>query len=402
MPEAAPGTGTLGGSLPVATGRPYTKWYNVHERHSLSEFKTEGLILIVTTIIFVFHFIGTRINRTKAKAWMKANARAMQNEFAAVGFDRAPNMDADSLQTDKLIREKSLCEFTAYATGRQNAAFMDVNLSLTKKYNPLMLAFEMGAAFMSETFGEFPEDTVEAVIYPFDGKESLTVPMRRDIPEEEQQQRGKDFKSSFDGFVWAIVNKSRMQKLRDERYDLSLTATKDNSKLPEWLSVMSESAEVTDTFLTKELAEVIKNAGDNFHYLVISDQPTDSPKKLEDTTPRKRIMVKYTMPSSGNYDNMVPLLEYFMRIPDLLAEKAHFRPEVLRKLRTPRDAKINQIKKADEEERADDRLAEKERLKKAKRDADLKGLDAKAQKKYLEKEQQKEQRRSQKKMTMRG
>lgn len=331
---------------------------------------------------------------------MRANAGAMQSEFASVGFDRGVTMDADSLQAEKFLREKSLSEFTSYATGRQNAAFMDVNINMTKKFNPILLGVEKAGSFLAESLGAAPEDTVEAVIYPFDGKESLTVPVRRDIPEEEQ--RPKDSKTSFDGFVWAVVNKSRMQKLRDDRYDVSLTATKDNSKLPEWLSVMSESAEITDTFLTKELADLVKAVGDDFHYLIVSDQPSDSPRSLEETTPRKRIMIKYNMPSGDNYDAVLPLFSYFMRIPDLLVEKAHFRPEVLKKLRTPREAKVNQIKKSFEEEAAEDRLAEREKAKKAKRDADLKGLDAKAQKKYLDKEREKEQRRSQKKMTMRG
>ena len=54
-----------------------------------------------------------------------------------------------------------------------------------------------------------------------------------------------------------IVNKMQMRKLRDERYDASLTFTKDNSKLPDWATVMSESAEVTDMMLTKD-----SNCGD--------------------------------------------------------------------------------------------------------------------------------------------
>ncbi|KAJ2962577.1 hypothetical protein NQ176_g10929 [Zarea fungicola] len=193
-----------------------------------------------------------------------------------------------------------------------------------------------------------------------------------------------------------------MQRLRDQRYDVSLTATKDSPKLPEWLTVMSESAEITDTFLTAQLIEAVVALGDNFHYLVISDQPTENPTTLDETVPRKRLHLKYSLPSDGYYDTYVPLFQYLLRMPDQLVAQAHFRPEVLKKVRNVREAKINQIKKLAEEERSEERLAEKEKAKKAKRDAELKGLDAKAQKKYLEKEQAKEQRKSQKKMTMRG
>ena len=84
-------------------------------------------------------------------------------------------------------------------------------------------------------------------------------------------------KSTFDGFVWAIVHKERMQRLRDDRYDASLTVTKDNPKLPSWLAVMTENAEITNTFLTPELIDAVTKAGDNFEFLIITDQPIDKP-----------------------------------------------------------------------------------------------------------------------------
>ncbi|KAM3504790.1 hypothetical protein MY10362_003350 [Beauveria mimosiformis] len=396
-PDPAPAAAaTLGGATPLATGRPFTKWYNIHERHSLSEFKVEGVILVVTAFIFIFHFFGAGLNRTKAKKWMRAHAAALHSEFALVGFGRAPA--SEDANPDTLLKEKSLFEFAGYATGRKNIAFMDIKITLTKKFNPIVYLFETVGSFLVESMGPTPEDLVEVLIYPFDGKESLTVPRRRGAEESEPLT---DSRSHFDGFVWAVVNKTRMQRLRDQRYDVSLTATKDNSKLPEWLTVMSESAEVTDTFLTADLIAAIVALGDNFQYLVISDQPIDSPTTLDETTPRKRLHLKYNLPSDGNYDAYLPLFEYLLRMPDQLVAQAHFRPEVLKKIRNVREQKINQIKKVAEEERAEERAAEKEKAKKTKRDADLKGLDAKAQKKYLEKEQAKEQRKAQKKMTMR-
>lgn len=108
------------------------------------------------------------------------------------------------------------------------------------------------------------------------------------------------------------------------------------------------------------------------------------------------------IPSSDSYSSTLPLFSYFLRLPDLLASSAHFRPEVLRKIRVPRDDFIKKLQRADEEEKAEERTAEREKAKKAKRDAELKGLSAAQQKKYLEKEKEKEFRRSQKKQTQRG
>lgn len=378
------------------TDRPYTKWYNVHERHSLSEFKAEGIILAVASLVLLFHVIGAKANRTRAKKWIRAHASLLRDEFALVGFGGVPTVDGD-VQPDSLVKEKSLFEFATYATGRQNVAFMDVKITLSKKFNPFMNAIETVLGFFVESFA-IPSDYVEAFIYPFDGKEHLTVP---NLPGA-AEVRAKDAKSTYDGFVWGVVNKDVMSKVRDERYDLSLTFTKDNPKLPIWLTVMSESAEITDVLLTSELIEAIKSAGDLFDYIIVSDQPTDKPRTLDETTPRKRIFLKYRLPSDGNYEPLLPLFKLYVQFPDLLVKSAHFRPEVLKKVRNTRENMVAEIKKAADEEKNEERLLEKEKLKKAKRDAELAALDAKAQKRYLEKEREKEFRKSQKRQTMRG
>jgi hypothetical protein len=396
VPEAAPAPGP--GVAPAAsTAVPWTRWYNVHERHSLSEFKGEGTVLVIGLIIVIFHLFGARANRQKAKGWIRAHAPALNNEFALVGFGGVPNME-ENARPDDLLKEKSLFEFATYATGRQNIAFADVKLTLTKKFNPMVNAIETIAGFFWESSFDIPRDTMEAFLYPFDGKESQTVPS---LPGSEEL-RAKDNKSGYDAFVWAVVNKSVMKDVRDKRYDLSLTSTKDNNKLPQWLTVMSENAEITEALLTPELIAAIEAAGDSFEYLIITDQPTEKPATLDETNPSKRLLLKYRLPSGSDYSSHIGLFSYFLRIPDQLAQSAHFRPEVTKKIRATRELMAKELKKAAEEEKNEERLLEREKAKKAKRDAELAGLDAKAQKKYLEKEKEKEMRKSQKKQTMRG
>ncbi|RCI16176.1 hypothetical protein L249_2203 [Ophiocordyceps polyrhachis-furcata BCC 54312] len=403
-PEAAPspipprGAATLTAAASSPTGQPWTKWYRIQDRHSISEFKAEGVILSVVGLIILLHLLGARVNRAKARAWIRANAPVLRSEFALVGFGDVPTMDHENFDADSLLREKSLFEFATYATGRQNAAFLDVKLTLAKRFNPIMSTVEAVASVVSDLFAP-PTDVMEAVLYPFDGKEELTVPM---LAGEEARAAGKDGRSTYEGFVWAIVHKERMQKVREDRYDVTLTSTRDNAKLPGWLTVMTESPEITEALLTKEVMEAVVAAGDWFEYLIISDQPTEKPKTLEETTARKRLFLRYRLPGSDDYSALGPLLGCFARLPDLLVRSAQFRPEVVRKVKATREAMAAQLRKAQEEERAEERLADKEKSRKAKRDAELKGLDAKAQKKYLEKEREKEMRRSQKKMTMRG
>ncbi|KAI1505529.1 DUF1682 domain protein [Biscogniauxia marginata] len=390
--EPVPGGAALGG--PAPTGLPYTRWYNIHERYSLSDFRAEGVILSAIAVIFTIHFVGTRLNRAKSKAWIKAHAPILTREFALVGFGGSPQSEP---QPEKLLKEKSLFEYASYATGRQNVAFMDVKLSLIKRFNPFMTILESVLGFFFDSFSS-PEDVVEATIYPFDGREAQIVPALPGAAEI----RSKDSKSSYDSFVWAIVNKERMKQLRDDRYDVSITFTKDNPKLPIWATVMSESAEITSTFLTDELASAVKKAGELFDYIIISDQPVDRPKTLDEAVPRKRISLRYRLPSSNNYDDILPIFSYFLRIPDHLASSAHFRAEVLRKIKSVRDEQVKQIQKAVEEEKAEERALERDRLRKAKRDAELNAMDAKAQKKFLEKEKDKELRRSSRKQTVRA
>jgi hypothetical protein len=114
---------------------------------------------------------------------------------------------------------------------------------------------------------------VNRVLYPFDGREASLVPQ---VPGTSEIKANN--KSTFDNFVWALVNKEAMKKVRDDRYDVSITFTKDNNKLPPWATVMSESAEITDFLLTPDLVKAIDSASELFDYLIISDQPMDKPK----------------------------------------------------------------------------------------------------------------------------
>lgn len=74
----------------------------------------------------------------------------------------------------------------------------------------------------------------------------------------------------------------------------------------------------------------------------------------------------------------------------------------MRKVRTTRDDMVRKIQKIELEEKSEERALELEKVKKQKREAELKGLDAKAQKKYLAKEQEKEQRKAAKKQSQRA
>lgn len=261
---------------------------------------------------------------------------------------------------------------------------------MSKRYNPLVRYGEAAASFFFDSVSA-PVERMEATAYTFDGKESTLAPGAAKVPN-----------SSFDGFVFAIVHKDLMKRLRDDRYDLSLTTTKDHPKLPMSYTVMSESAEITDAMLTPELLKVVEQAGDALEALVISDQPMDRPKKLDETNPRKRVTLSLTLPSNGDYSATLPLFSFFLRLPDQLASSAHFRPEALRRVRQTREDEVRKLRKLDDEGRAEERRLEAEKQKKADRERKLKNMSADDQRKYLEKEREKNLRRSQRQKTMKA
>lgn len=86
----------------------------------------------------------------------------------------------------------------------------------------------------------------------------------------------------------------------------------------------------------------------------------------------------------------------------MLVSTAHFRPEALRKVRATREEAVRRIRKADEDEKAEERRTISEKLKKDERDRKLGALNAADQKKFLEKEKEKQQRKQQKKQSMKG
>jgi hypothetical protein len=168
------GGATLSGNLPAATGKPYTKWYNVHERYELADFKIEGLILAAILVLVATHILGASMNRKKARKWIRAHAPTMAQEFALVGFSGVPAVaagktgeqltlalaDSNVAQGDAVLWEKSLFEFASYATGRQNVAFLDVRLTLIKRFNPFMSIVEQVLGLVLDSYTS-PSDTVD-------------------------------------------------------------------------------------------------------------------------------------------------------------------------------------------------------------------------------------------------
>lgn len=93
----------------------------------------------------------------------------------------------------------------------------------------------------------------------------------------------------------------------------------------------------------------------------------------------------------------MPIFTYFLRLPDNLPR--NFRPEVQKKIRVTRDGEINKLRKADEGEKAEERRLESEKKKKEIRDNRVKSMKPEEQRKFLEREREKGQKKQEKKMS---
>lgn len=243
-------------------------------------------------VIIVLHVWGRRKNRAKANGWIRAHVQSLQKEYAQVGSREKKESSAEDDQEsgsakakpeelvapEQLLRETTAQEFHIYATGRQNVAFTDTKVTLYKRHNPATLIVEFVLAGIFDTI-KYPTEKVLLTTYTFDGREKDLVPSKSPEQKEAIEAQAKSRSSTYDNFVWAVVHKETMKGLRDERYDLSLTSTREHAKLPHWAAVMSESAEVTETLLTSDLINAIEKAGDAFDYMVVTDQPLDKPSK---------------------------------------------------------------------------------------------------------------------------
>lgn len=136
---------------------------------------------------------------------------------------------------------------------------------------------------------------------------------------------------------------------------------------------------------------------------------TTNVSRIEETTPKKRLVLHMTLPTSNSLFSLVPFLPYpstfsssslvqtFIRLTDHLVNTAHFRPEVHRKVKATRDEQVKALERVKEEEQREERDQKKAEEKKKQRDGRLRGMSAEEQKRFLEKEKEKELRRAAKK-----
>ncbi|KAK9457212.1 hypothetical protein V1511DRAFT_156372 [Dipodascopsis uninucleata] len=337
--------------------------------------------LVFTGVILAFvasHFIGNHFNKKAAQKWIKSHVEVLRNQFYQVGFkDNSAVEDPRAIPLSEYLKCKGPIEYVTYASGRLNIALLHGRMTLMTRHNFIMLVIDMVMSFFLNY--DQPHDKIEYFIIPTDSD-----------------------KSSYDNFVFAIVSKEVMKRVREENYDLSLTRTVDHPKLPFSLTVMSEAAEITDNLLTTEMIEALKKAPQLLEYFVISDLPTEKPKTAEEYKSSKRALIALKAASTPEEEAASKdILNAALNTIDVAVAKAYWRPEVSRKIKATRDDEIRKLKRQAEEEKAEEVAKQRAKEKKEQKQS-MSKLSAEEQKKFQQKEREKELRRMQKKQTKRG
>lgn len=72
---------------------------------------------------------------------------------------------------------------------------------------------------------------------------------------------------------------------------------------------------------------------------------------------------------TSDYSSTLPLFNQYLRLTDRLVQVAHWRGEVMRKVRNVRDEEIKKLRRIEEEEKAEERKLAAEKIKKDERGA---------------------------------
>ncbi|KAL0579687.1 hypothetical protein V5O48_002317 [Marasmius crinis-equi] len=323
-------------------------------------FKTEVYLIGAILLYVAVWFVGKGANGRKAERWNAAHKPILEQNF--------------SKPSQRGLLRDGYTDFFSFSTGRRNVASLHVIFSFRPIHDLLQFLFYTARTFVD-----------------------LDYRFRDDLE--------LDFKLLANGlphdFVWAVVAKNELKKIKDDRWDLTFTKTSENPNLPPYLSVMSEFADVTDNILRNSaLSNVLKDPKIQpyFRSLSVTDQPRDRP--LEPVPAEKRekhVILTLSIPSSSHTNDTIPIVEAVFPFIDSLS-KLSLRPETKTKLKKVREDLDKSLKADAEAKSKEEQEQAREDQKAAKRKAEeerIAKLPAAEQQKILEREKKRSIRKQQ-------
>lgn len=219
---------------------------------------------------------------------------------------------------------------------------------------------------------------------------------------------GSDAAAATPDFIWAVMRKSELTVIRDQRWDLqTFTRTANHPGLDSTLFVMSEFADVTETLVklapsrnSTPLLTLISSALPYLRVFSITDQPEERPSASALATKSKRVILTFDLPDdTQGVNRILPLLEGTFALVDLLATgRVTFRPETRAKIRKIREDVEKTVKEEEEKEKREEVLEDRRSAKRKAEEERFAKLGAADQKKALERERKRALKKSQGKL----
>jgi hypothetical protein len=154
-------------------------------RFTWRDFYFEYATLALIAVYYALHTYGRKKNTRLAQRWIKANHNTLSSQFSQFGV---PSVDGRVVP----LSHDGGGVYESYATGRIGIQRLWVEIDLKSRHDFVAWIVESVGGLFFEGFGG-GGDTVEVTIEP---------------------------SAEWEGFVWGVVRKGKMRKLKESRYDL--------------------------------------------------------------------------------------------------------------------------------------------------------------------------------------
>ncbi|CAM0138492.1 unnamed protein product [Umbelopsis sp. WA50703] len=338
----------------------------LHVFNPSKEFRLEDFVFEIGMIgfflaYFAIWYTGASKNVSVAKKWTGAHLDYLKSQFAHIGDGNGNTLVKDGPS-----------DYVLYTSGRRNMQYAHWWISLYPRNDVTMILYNRVASLLG---------------YDKPARDHITVTMTLDT-------------NACEDFVFAVLPQQESKTLRADRFDLKkFTKVSQTNRVPNKLTVSSESADLTELLLNGRVGDIITEAGDAFNSLIITCYPEFAPEVLKDSYP-KTATIDFNI-AGQDPEATKKLVELVCELPDILNEKLRNpRAEIKNKLRKNREEMQKEYAKIQAEERAEE-LAKKRAEAKRAEEEKIRKLSPAEQRKWDEKERAKELKKSQKKRSKR-
>ncbi|GAA93497.1 uncharacterized protein L969DRAFT_95850 [Mixia osmundae IAM 14324] len=331
-------------------------------------FYNEAIMLAFGLLFIVATFRGRKANARRAEAWMDAHVPLLESQFSHVGAS-----------ANGIIKKSSPTDFMTYASGRRGLRALTVQVKTRARHDISIMAYEFIRQILDFTW----QSDADRIKLEF------------------------ALSSSNEDFIFALSQKTNLNTLRQDRWDLgAFTSVTESSALPPAWATMSESTVITQTLLTHPkigLVTLFKQEEPCLAYLesiVVTDLGTTGIERPDDPILEKlseikdrRLVMTLALPPTAKASETLPLLVLGFNFVDVLS-KPVAPADTVAKLKKNRKATLDELLVASRKEARDlaaDALREKKR---SEAEAKLSKLSPAEQKRLDEIRRKREQRKS--------